>query len=73
MAAKDILLHAATSQVPVPGCSVKLKFLTVFDKKACLDAEIFFGFSNSELINDNTFSLKDLKKKRYRDFKSTLR
>ena len=30
--------------------------------------EIFFGFSNSEFINDNTFSLKDKKKKRYRDF-----
>ena len=24
--------------------------------------EIFFGFSNSEFINDNTFSLKDKKK-----------
>ena len=32
-----------------------------------LDAEIFFGFSNSEFINNNTFSLKD-NKKRYRDF-----
>ena len=36
-----------------------------------LDAEIFFGFSNSEFINDNTFSQKDKKTKRYiyRDFK----
>ena len=30
--------------------------------------EIFFGFFNSEFINDNTFSLKDKKKKLYRDF-----
>ena len=40
----------------------KLKFLIFFDKKACLDGEIFFGFSNSEIINGNTFSLKYKKK-----------
>ena len=53
-----------------PVARSKLKFLTFFNKKAYLDAENFLCFSNSELINDNTFSLKD-KKKRYRDFKQT--
>ena len=33
----------------------KLNFLTFFDKKA------YFGFSNSEFINDNNFSLKEKK------------
>ena len=61
MTAKDALLllrHRYQSQV----ARSKVKFLTFFDKKAYLDAEIFFGFSNSEFINDNTFSLKDNKK-----------
>ena len=46
------------SQVPVPGRSVKTWVPNFFDKKAYLDAEIFFGFSNSEFIN----GLKDKKK-----------
>ena len=33
----------------------------MLDKKAYLDKQIFFGFSNSEFINGNTFSLKDVK------------
>ena len=66
MTAKDVLL-LLRHRYQSPVAWSKLKFLTFFDKKAYLDAKIFFGFSNSELINDNTFSLKD-KKKRYRDF-----
>ena len=65
-AAKDVLLLLRL-RYQSPVALSKLKFLTFFDKKAYLDAEIFFGFSNSEFINDNTFSLKD-KKKQYRDF-----
>ena len=57
MTAKDILplLHHRYQSLVAWS---KLKFLTFLDKKAYLDAEIFFGFSNSEFINDNTFSLK---------------
>ena len=67
MTVKDVLLLLRHRyQSPVPRS--KLKYLTFFDKKAHLDAEIFFGFSNSEFINDNTFSLKD-RKRRIRDFK----
>ena len=64
MTAKDVLLLQRHKS---PVARSKLKFLTFFDKKAYLDVETFFGFSNSEFINDNTFSLKD-KKKRYRNF-----
>ena len=58
--AKDVLLllrHRYQSPVALS----KLKFVTFFDKKTYLDAEIFFGFSISEFMNDNTFSLKDKK------------
>ena len=71
MTAKDVLLllrHRHQS----PVARSKLKFLTFFDKKTYLDAEIFFGFLISEFINDNTFSLK-IKKKRYRDFNTKLK
>ena len=68
MTAKDILL-LLRHRYQFPVARSKLKFLTFFDKKAYLDAVIFFGFSNSEFINDNTFNLKDKKKKQYRDFK----
>ena len=66
MTAKDVLLLLC-HRYQSPVARSKPKKLTFFDKKAYLDAKDFFGFSNSELINDNTFSLKD-KKKRYRDF-----
>ena len=66
MTAKDVfLLPRHRYQSPVARS--KLKFLNLFDKKAYLNVEILFGFSNSEFMNDNAFSLKD-KKKRYRDF-----
>ena len=60
MTAKDVLLlqrHRYQSLV----ARSKLKFLAFLIKKAYLDVEIFFGFSNSEFINDKTFSLKDKK------------
>ena len=66
MTAKDVLLLLRLRHQS-PVARSKLKFLNFFDKKAYLDAKIFFNFSNSEFINDNTFSLKD-KKKRYRNF-----
>ena len=60
MTAKDVLLLQRHKS---PVARSKLKFLTFFDKKKTyLDVEIFFGFSNSESINDNTFSLNDKKK-----------
>ena len=67
MTAKDVLL-LLRYWYQSPVARSKLKFLNFFDKKANLDTEIFFGFSNSVFVNDNTFSLKDKKKKRYRDF-----
>ena len=67
MTTKDVFL-LLRHRYQSPVARSKLKFLTFFDKKAYLDAEIFFGFSNSEFINDNTFSLKD-KIKLYRNFK----
>ena len=70
MRVKNVLLQLR-HRYQSPVAQSKLKFLTFFDKKAYLDAEIFIGFSNSEYIKDNTFSLKD-KKKRYRDFKPRL-
>ena len=61
MTAKDVLL-LQRHRYQSPVARSKLKFLTFFDNKAyLLDAEIFFSFSNSEFINDNTFSLKDEK------------
>ena len=54
MTAKDILL-LLHHRYQFPAAQSKLKFLNFFDKKVYLDAEIFFGFSNSEFINDNTF------------------
>ena len=68
MTAKDVLL-LQRHRYQSPVTRSKLKFLTVFDKKSYLDVEFFFGFSNFEFINDNTYSVKD-KKKRYRDFKT---
>ena len=59
IAKKVLLLLRHSYQSPVARS--KLKLLTFFDKKTYLEAEIFFGFSNSEFINDNTFSLKDKK------------
>ena len=70
MTAKNVLL-LLRHRYQSPVARSKLKFLTFFDKKAYLDGEIFFGFSNSEFIIDNTFSLKG-KKKRYRDFNTEL-
>ena len=61
MTAKDVLL-LLRHRYQSPVARSKLKFLTFLDKKAYLDTEIFFGFSNSEFINDNTFILKDNKK-----------
>ena len=61
MTAKDVLL-LQRHRYQSPVAQSKLEFLTFFDRKSYLDAEIFFGFSNSELINDNTFSLKGRKK-----------
>ena len=63
MTAKDVLLLLRYRYQSLVIRS-KLKFLTFFDRKVYLDAEIFFGFSNSELINDSNFSLKDKKKKK---------
>ena len=60
MTVKDVLQLLHRYQSPVARS--KLKFLTFFDKKVYLNAEIFFGFSSSEFINDNTFSLKDKNK-----------
>ena len=61
MTAKEVLL-LLRHRYQSPVVRSNLKFLTFFlIKKAYLDAEIFFGFSNSEFINDNTFSLKDKK------------
>ena len=62
MKAKDVLLQLR-HRYQSPVARSKLKFLTFFDKKEYLDAEIFFGFSISEFINDNTYSLKDKKKR----------
>ena len=62
MTTKDILLLLC-HRYQSPVTQSKLEFLTFFDKKAFLDVEIFFGFSNSEFVNDNTFSLKGKKKK----------
>ena len=61
MTAKDVLLLLC-HRYQSPVARSKLKFLALFDKKAYLDAEVFFGFLNSEFINDNTFSLKGKKK-----------
>ena len=61
MTAKVVLL-LLRHRYQSPVARSKFEFLTFFDKKAYLDAEIFFGFSNSEFINDNTFSLKDEKR-----------
>ena len=58
--AKDVLL-LLRHRYQSPVARSKLKFLTFFDKKAYLNAEIFFGFSNSEFINDNHFSFKNKK------------
>ena len=63
MITKDVLL-LLRHRYQSPIARSKLKFLPFLDKNAYLDAGIFFGFSKSEFINDNTFSLKD-KKKRY--------
>ena len=43
MTAKDILLLLC-QRYQSPVAQSKLKFLTFFDKKAYLDAEIFFSF-----------------------------
>ena len=60
MIAKDVLL-LLRHRYKSPVARSKLTFLTFFykKKKAYLNVEIFSGFSNSEFINDNTFSLKD--------------
>ena len=49
MTVKDVLL-LLRHRYQSPVARSKLKFLTFFDKKAYLDGEIFFGFSNSELV-----------------------
>ena len=60
IAKDDVLLMYVTGTSP-RSLGQNLNSLTFFEKKAYLDAEIFFGFSNSEFIKDNTFSLKDKK------------
>ena len=60
MTVKDVFCCYVLGTSPRP-LGPKLKLLTFFDKKAYLDGDIFFGFSNSEFINDNIFSLKDKK------------
>ena len=53
---------AFTSQIPVPCCSVKnFKIPNFFGLKTYLDADFFFGYSNSEFIDDNSVHLKDKK------------
>ena len=42
-----------------PAAQSKLKFQTSFDLKVYLGAEFFFGYSNSEFIDDNSFHFKD--------------
>ena len=60
MTTKDVLL-LLRHRYQSPVARSKFKLLTYFDKKAYLDGEIFFSFSNFEFINDNTLSLKDKK------------